>query len=182
MAFLAAKHKMMKFIVKSVKKREFMKLMGVICIQVRNIFTFKREESPKYDIEEVISQARTTIDREEKEILQGIKKEQLGLDISHIDHNNNHAFTPEPDSTALMIACCNDNLQMVKLLLDNNADPNILPERECTALMHACRNPKMVKIILAQHADAIIRQTEPMKLYCIGHVILIISMCSKINT
>ena len=85
-----------------------------------------------------------------KRSFQGINKEQLGLDISHIDHNNNHAFTPEPDSTALMIACCNDNLQMVKLLLGNNADPNILSERECTALMYACRTPKMVKMLLAQ--------------------------------
>ena len=75
-----------------------------------------------------------------------------------------------------MIACCNDNLQMVKLLLDNNADPNIVHERECTALMYSCRNPKMVKMLLAHHADAIIRQIEPMKVYCIGHIILIISV------
>ena len=94
----------------------------------------------------------------------------------YFDHNDNHAFTPEPDSTALMIACnCNDNLQMVKLLLDNNADSNILSERECTALMYACRNPKMVKMLLGHNADAN-RQIEPMKVYCIGYVILIISV------
>ena len=55
--FLAAKHKMMKFIVNSVKRRELMRLTGVISLKVGNIYTFIREENIEYSVEKAIAEA-----------------------------------------------------------------------------------------------------------------------------
>ena len=126
--FLAAKHKMMKLIVNSVKKRELMRLTGVISLKVGNIYTFIREGNIEYSVEKAIAEANLLHYPEIEAFLQRLEQEPLERDAFGqflTDENNNFFFHPYPDSTALMIACSNGNTQLVKLLLDNKADPNI---------------------------------------------------------
>ena len=52
-----------------------------------------------------------------------------------------------------MIACCNDNTEMVKLLLKSNADTNIQNGRKYTALMYATRNHNIFQMLLDHKAD-----------------------------
>ena len=156
--FLAAKHKMMKLIVNSVKKRELMRLTGVISLKVGNIYTFIREGNIEYSVEKAIAEANVLHYSEIAAFLQRLNGEPLESVAFRevtwkVDNNNNFIFQPYPDSTALMIACSNGNPQLVKLLLDNKADPNIANEWQFTALMFAIMNSKVVSLLLAKNAD-----------------------------
>ena len=164
--FLAAKHKMMKLIVNSVKKREFMRLTGVISLKVGDIYTYIREGNIEYSVEKAIAEANKLHYFEIVAFLQRLEQgphrdlsEELIPDNNNniifkpTDDNNNFFFQPYPDSTALMIACSNGNTQLVKLLLDKKADPNIQNELQFTALMYAVMNSKIVSLLLAENAD-----------------------------
>ena len=156
--FLVAKYKMMKLIVNSVKRRELMRLTGVISLKVGNIYTFIREGSIEYSVEKAIAEANDLHYYEIVAFLQRPEREPHKRDVFRevtcvTDENNNNFFQPYPDSTALMIACSNGNTQLVKLLLDNKADPNIRNEWQFTALMYAVMNSKVVSLLLAQDAD-----------------------------
>ena len=156
--FLAAKHKMMKLIVNSVKRREWMRLTGVISLKVGNIYTFIREGNIEYSVEKAIAEANKLHYSEIVAFLQCLEREPLERDEFReftciTDNNNNCFFSPYPDSTALMTACSNGDTQLVKLLLDNKADPNIPNKLQFTASMYAVMNSKVVSLLLAHNAD-----------------------------
>ena len=151
--FLASKHKMMRLIVTSVSKTEFMKLTGVISVQVENVYTFIRVKNARYSIVEAIAQAKALHFTEALDLLQQIDQEPLTIDAWRVDQYKNCYVFPDPDSTALMIACCNDNTRLVKLLLDNNANPDIQNKRKYTALMYGGGNSEIVNMLIDRNVD-----------------------------
>ena len=63
-------------------------------------------------------------------------------------------------TTALMVACCNNDTQMVQLLLDSRADPNLKSNTGWTALIYSALfgNPKTVQLFLNYKADVNIKK------------------------
>ena len=55
----------------------------------------------------------------------------------HEEDDGNIYFKHDAGSTSLMIACCNNDTDIVKLLLENSADPNIQSNLGFTALIYA---------------------------------------------
>ena len=151
--FLVAKHKMMRLIVNSVKKRQLMEHTGVISLKVGRVYTFLREEEVSFSIKEAIAHSHTLHDPELADFLQSFEEDHPIHYPIMPDKNRNYVIVPEKGSTALMIACSNDDFHIAQLLLENKADPNIQNERKYTALMYASRNYKLVKLLFAYNAD-----------------------------
>ena len=144
----------------SIVKTELMAITGVISLQVGEFLVYQAETSHTYSFNERVAQAKSLGNDEALHLLMQINQLPLAVtQPAQLDDNNNFHVHPDPDSTALMIACCNDNLEMVKLLLNNNADPNIQNGRKSTALIYACRSSKMFQLLLDHNADTNI--TDP---------------------
>ena len=151
--FLVAKHKMMRLIVNSVKKRQLMRQTGVISLKVGRVYTFIREEGVNFSIKEAIAHSHTLHDPKLADFLQSFEEDHpFGWPVMP-DENRNYVILPQGRSTALMIACSNDDFHIARLLLENKADPNIQNERKYTALMYASRNYQLVKLLCAYNAD-----------------------------
>ena len=108
------------------------------------------EESVEYTFEQSLIEATKAGNTEAVEFL--IK--QLNVDITaksneepslkeeavkwhEEDENGNIYFKHDAGCTALMIACCNNDTDIVKLLFENGADPNIQSNLGFTALIYA---------------------------------------------
>ena len=139
----------------SQNKVQLMELTGVISLSIGDtvVYTTKRKHDYKFD--KSISQAKISGNSEALELLLQVFQAPLVAYLMNIlDHNKNNRLFPEPDSTALMIACCNDNTEMVKLLLEKGkADPNIQNSVKYTALMYAGRNDTICQLLINNGAD-----------------------------
>ena len=139
----------------SQNKVQLMELTGVISLSIGDtvVYTIKRKHDYKFD--KSISQAKISGNSEALELLLQVFQAPVALYcIDKVDHNKNYDLFPEPDSTALMIACCNDNTEMVKLLLESGkADPNIQNGYKYTAFMYACRNNTICQLLINNGAD-----------------------------
>ena len=74
------------------------------------------------------------------------------------DHRHNKDYVnlvDEDGMTALMWACINGNIEVVKLLLENGADVNLVEKYSYNALICACFNgyTEIVKLLLEYNAD-----------------------------
>lgn len=132
-------------------------LLGVTSVRVDDIIVTENEYSSKFKFTEAIDQADpNTIANGQKihDLLGQLCQAPVELRrLSISDSNNNRQFLPEPDSTSLMIACCNTNSQLVQLLLNANVDPNIQSRNGVTALMYSVVNTKIFQMILDHGAD-----------------------------
>ena len=130
--FLVARHKAMRLIVNGVKKRQFARRVGVVTLQVGNVvYTCVREGSISYSVKEAIEQANLSHDSESADFLQSFEHDKEYA--WKPDENKNYCIFTDPNLTPLMIACCNNDLCIVKLLLDNKADPNAQNKRKYTS-------------------------------------------------
>ena len=129
---------------------QFTELMGVISLDTRNSFLPVSKDSVKYTFEQSLIEATKAGNTEAVKFL----VKQLHVDINtksnkeptaflkeeadkwHKEDNGNIYFKHDAGSTALMIACCNNDTDMVKLLLENDADPNIQSNLGFTALIY----------------------------------------------
>ena len=105
---------------------------------------------------EGIGQAKMLGDKEALKFLLNITQELHANESKwKIDTNKNYHFIPEPDSTPLMIACCNNNTRLIKFLLEEGADPNVHTEQKFTSLIYACRNIRhfMIRMLQSYNAD-----------------------------
>ena len=151
---LAPKHMKGLLVKESKENKQLLKLMGVISVKVGSDFTM-REKDDEYTFNKGIAQAKLIKNDVLVQFLSMAKENALANVNLSIDSNQNYVIKPDPDSTALMIACCNNNLSLVKFLLDNNANPNIKTKRNFTALMYACivGNSKIVQLLLNCNAN-----------------------------
>ena len=151
------------------QKIQFMELMGVISLDTRNSFLSVSEDNVEYTFEQSLIEATKVGNTEAVEFL--IK--QLNVDINtknneeptaslkeeadkwHEEDDGNIYFKHDAGSTSLMIACCNNDTDIVKLLLENSADPNIQSNLGFTALIYAScvGGIDCVKMLLDHNAD-----------------------------
>ena len=151
------------------QKIQFMELMGVISLDTRNSFFSVSEDNVEYTFEQSLIEATKAGNTEAVEFLikqlhvdantrnneestASLKKE---ADKWHEEDNGNIYFKHDAGSTALMIACCNNDTDIVKLLLENSADPNIQSNSGFTALIYASciGSIDCVRILLDHNAD-----------------------------
>ena len=155
MVFLTKRQFITSLIKHSQNKVQLMELTGVISLSIGDtvVYTTKRKHDYKFD--KSISLAKISGNSEALELLLQVFQAPIATYIiSKLDHNKNYHLFPDPDSTALMIACCNDSTEMVKLLLESGkADPNIQNGRKYTALMYACRNNTICQLLINNRAD-----------------------------
>ena len=130
------------------KRRQFMSLTGVISLKIEDFNVFENPKHSEYSFIKGIEEAKRLGSTDAVHFLLQISQAPLGTkNTTLVDMNNNYHFIPEPDSTALMISCCNDNMQLMRLLLDYNANPNIETRRKFTALMYAVSNSLHFKML-----------------------------------
>ena len=139
----------------SQNKVQLMELTGVICLSIEDTVAYTTKRKHDYKFDKSISQAKISGNSEALELLLQVFQAPLPTAfIVSLDLNKNYYLFPDPDSTALMIACCNDNTELVKFLLESDkADPNIQNGREYTALMYACRNNTICQLLINNGAD-----------------------------
>ena len=155
--FLAPEGLKTKLIEISRLKAELMRISGVISLQIGELKMSCDDGNNSlyaYSFRVGIAQAKKSGNKEVLYLLMQINQAPVAVSSPiATDDNNNICIYPDPDSTALMIACCNDNTEMVKLLLKNNADTNIQNGRKYTALMCATRNHNIFQMLLDHKAD-----------------------------
>ena len=168
--FMVHKGMLITLMNKCEQKIQFMELMGVISLGTRNSFLPVSEDSVEYTFEQSLIEATKAGNTEAVEFL--IK--QLHVDVNtrsneestaslkeeadkwlEEDENGNIYFKHDAGSTALMIACCNNDTDIVKLLLENGADPNIQSNLGFTALIYASciGGIDCVRMLLDHNAD-----------------------------
>ena len=138
----------------SLQKLQLMKLTGIISLQVGETKIFQTSKAYNYSFAKGIVEAKKLGNSEALQLLLQVNESSIvNANNLAIDENRNFHHFPEPDSTPLMIACCNSNKKLAKLLLDNNADPNIQTSRKFTALSYASGNPEIFTLLLHYGAD-----------------------------
>ena len=165
LVLLAPKHIKASLIeeVNSLKRSDFMSLTGIIDLQVEENDEFRDRKCTHdaFNFKDAMIQAKTidsnnNYSDEVVHLLQQIEKEPLNTrEISQMDENGNFIRNINSKSTPLIIACCDDNTKMVKLLLQNNADPNVQNDRGFTALMYVSMygNVRTFRALLDYGAD-----------------------------
>ena len=149
------------------QKIQFMELMGVISLDNGRSFLPVSEDNVEYTFEQSLIEATKAgntevflvkqlhVDantRNNEEPIASFKKE---ADKWHKEDNGNFYLKHDAFSTALMIACCNNDTDIVKLLLENSADPNIQSNIGFTALIYASciGSIHCVRMLLDHNAD-----------------------------
>ena len=155
MIFLTQRKFISSLIEHSQNKVQLMELTGVISLSIADTVVYTTTRKHDYKFDKSISLAKISGNSEALELLLQVFQAPLATaSIINVDHNKNYHLFPEPDSTALMIACCNDNTEMVKLLLESGkADPNIQNGRKYTALMYARSNNTICQLLIHNRAD-----------------------------
>ena len=167
---------LMLLLVNSVKMKEAMKQWGVVGLKIDTICVLKTSKDSEKEGKTILDrlfkghtikkaiQVRTQsklpkqLRRHKKWTtkpfkLPRITNNQITQDTV-VDYNNNFCINYDDDSNLLMIACCNDNTEIVKLLLDKGADPNAVNVSGWTALMYASivGNIRIVNMLLTHSA------------------------------
>ncbi len=137
------------------KNMESARLLGSMQIEIDDMTVLHYSYNMEYSFDKGIDQARKEADEKVVDILVRANHipVELIVELTAKDDNNNHRFVLHHDSTPLMIACCNDNSQLVKLLLQYKADPNIEDIQGVTALMYGTGNSTIFKMLLDHGAD-----------------------------
>ena len=166
-------------------KIQFMRLTGIISLQIGDTYILQDEENDNYTFEQALIEATeagnyeavqfllqqvcvdvNTQTEPDKELIVQIKKE---ADIYYTDENNNiESFKQDAGTTALMIACYHGNAGILQLLLENNANLNLQTNTGWTGLMYATLLGKseILNLLLQHNADINIKK------YSNGHTAL----------
>ena len=134
------------------EKLGFMKSLGISVLKISeevvlqfncDIFSFKN----------AFLEAKQSNDVDVLKFLSEVQQDLLPMRTQgYFDENNNMTFECDPDSTALMISSAQDNMQLVKFLLDNGADPSIQTKTGATALLYAVyRGEYRIVQLLLEH-------------------------------
>ena len=157
--FLAPKCITSNIIQISAMKIDFMKLVGIISLQIGNVFVLKSEKKSKkeFSFKEAVVQAKTVENNGAVKLLEKVEQESVAIaQMFEVDNNKNYILNIDAGATPLIIACCNDNTQLMKLLLTKGADPNIQTSRKIlTALIYTSLigNSDAFRILLDHGAD-----------------------------
>ncbi len=154
--FLIPADLVIELIIEIMKNLESARLLGFMEIEIDDITVLHYGCNIEYNFDKGIDQARKKADEKVVDILVRVNQIPVGTDSIRIttkDGNDNFSFVQHHDSTPLMIACCNDNSQLVKLLLQYKADPNIEDIGKVTALMYGTGNSTIFKMLLDHGAD-----------------------------
>ena len=151
------------------QKIQFMKLMGVISLDTRNSFLPVSEDNVEYTFEQSLIEATKAgnteavkflvkqlhVDANTKSIEEPTASLKEEADEWYEKDDGNFYFKHDAGCTALMIACCNNDTDIVKLLLENSADPNIQSNLGFTALIYASciGGIDCVRMLLDHNAD-----------------------------
>lgn len=129
--------------------KEFMRLLGIVYIQVGDTYILRDEED---DDDDDYSFEMALIEAVESSHHDAVK---FLLEHAHVDINTQvKHFYHDTGTTPLMIACCIDDISIIRLLLDYNADPNIQTKSGSTALMYAARlGSEEVDLLVKHNAD-----------------------------
>ena len=153
--FLIPADLVMELIGEIMKNMESARLLGAMKIEIDDMTVLHYSYNMEYSFDKGIDQARTKADEKVVDIL--VRANHIPVEsnvqVTAKDDNNNRRFVLHHDSTPLMIACCNDNSQLVKLLLQYKADPNIEDIEGVTALMYGTGNSTIFKMLLDHGAD-----------------------------
>ena len=136
----------------------FLALMGIISLKIGDESRIIKSTytMDTYSFKEAAKQAKTTGNNAVVNLLQYIQQEKVNTrEISQMNENGKFIPNINSMSTPLIIACCDDNTKMVKLLLQNKADPNIQNDRGFTALMYVSMygNVRTFRALLDHGAD-----------------------------
>ena len=138
---LVPKEKMQHFIDSSIQKLQFIRLTGILRLQIGAIKIFEERENKKFTFESAFLESSQCGDNESVQFL-------LGLGVN-VNYNNSEG------QTALIFASCNGDHQIVEILLKNGADPNIHAIDGLTPLIIASINGhlQIVALLLKACAD-----------------------------
>ena len=136
------------------KMDEFLRLVGVISLQVGTKYILEDDEDTEYTFEKGFINAVQASNYEAIEFL----LQQIGLDVNttivrfnensaiadfhdtdkvFLDENNNIFLSMlDIGATSLMMACYKNDYRMLQLLLQQQPDPNLCTESGWTALMY----------------------------------------------
>ena len=169
--FLIPHHMSVLFIEHSKHKIEFMKLIGVVSLQIGDTYILQDKGNNYYTFEQGLIQATkrgnyeavkfllqyTCVDYDAQTNYTG---NLMRADYYTSDLSNNFNFTCEKGTTALVIACCHGDTGIVQLLLESNANPNLQTYSGWTSLMYATLlgMSKIVKMLLQSKADVNMRE------------------------
>ena len=162
------------------EKMEFLRLVGVISLQVGTKYVLEDDENTKYTFEKGFINAVQASNYEAIEFL----LQQIGVDVNttivrfnensaiiaadfhdtnkvFLDENNNIFLSMlDIGATALMMACHKNDFRMLQLLLQQQPDTNLCTESGWTALMYTAinGNTTILKFLLDINADVNMRK------------------------
>ena len=146
---LVPHHKLLLLTELSKNKLQFLRLTGVFTLQVGEEYILQDEENEAYSFTQALIEATEADNYQVVQFLVQQVRVDVNTQITNVkessvgrlltDQNNNRSIQPDSGTTALMIACCNHSIGIIKLLLQNNADPDLQTNIGLTALMLTCR-------------------------------------------
>ena len=135
-------------------KIQFMKLTGIISLQIGSNYIVHGEDTNGYDFEKGLIMATEVGNYQAVQFLlqhvhvdvntQTVPDEELIVKLNEdgtfSEKEKKKVYTKrDPGTTALMIACCNGNADIVQILIENNANRNLQTTSGWTALMYSCK-------------------------------------------
>ena len=174
---LVPQHISLSLIEQSKHKIQFMRLTGIISLQIGDTYILQDEENDNYTFEQALIEATeagnyeavqfllqqvcvdvNTQTESDKESIVKIKEE---ADLYYTNENQKITrFKQDAGTTALMIACCHGNTGIVQLLIKSNANLNLQTNIGWTGLMYATLLGKneILNLLLQHKADVNIKK------------------------
>ena len=90
----------------------------------------------------VMAWSKERISEFEKELS---KATEAGFDINYLDQ------TTDPKNLLIITSIINNNVDVLRILIEHGADPNLADDRNMTALQHACLgipNPEIISMLI----------------------------------
>ena len=159
-------------------KIQFMKLTGIISLQIGDTYILQDEGNHTYTFEQglieatevgnyeavqfLLQQVCVDINAQTKPDTESIARIKEEADKYYTDKNKNIIFKRDAGTTTLMIACCNGDTEILQLLIKNNANPNLQTNTGWTALMYAAilGKSEILNILLQHKADVNIKKSS----------------------
>ena len=174
---LFPQHISLSLIVHSKHKIQFMRLTGIISLQIGDTYILQDEENDDYTFEQALIEATEAGNYEAVQFLlkqvcvdvntqtkpdkESIIKINEEAELYYTNENSNiESFKQDAGTTALMIACYHGNVGILQLLIENNANLNLQTNTGWTGLMYATLLGKseILNLLLQHKADVNIKK------------------------